>query len=65
MREDLVYYLAYFIQEEKKNEWIDIFMKIHTNIHILELSLLQTNLELLVSVHEVWNQHARDQMNNR
>jgi hypothetical protein len=40
-------------------------MKIHTNLHILELSLLQMNQELLVSVHKVWNQHARDQMNNR
>jgi hypothetical protein len=46
-------------------DWIDIITKIHTNIHTLELSLLQTNQELLVSVHEVWNQHARDEMNNR
>jgi hypothetical protein len=66
MREDLVNYLAYFIHEGKKIiDWVDIFMKIHTNIHILGLSLLQMNQELLVSVHEVWNQHACDQMNNR
>jgi hypothetical protein len=38
MREDLVYHFAYFYSWRNKNlTEFDVFMKIHTNIHILEL----------------------------